>query len=114
MRAGVVIEVTSDLSGLERRFSGPRLQMAQNAFGRRVLADSDFYAMERTGALRRSGFMATSGEEITWSVPYANDAYNWPGKARTERNPNATTRWFETAKRNRLGEWQKFVAGLMQ
>ena len=52
--------------------------------------------------------VATRGE-VTWTTPYAAKAYHDPN-TRTQKNPNATPEWFETAKGEHLGDWERVVA----
>lgn len=113
MSGGITITIESDLSGLERRLGDAALKRAQSAFGRRVMEDSNYFVMYDTGATSRSAAVATAGDEVSWSTPYASEAYN-SGHARTVKNPNAHTHWFEYAKSVRLGEWEKYVGSLLK
>lgn len=113
MSGGITIIVEYDLSGIERKLGDAGLRAAQSAFGRRVMEDSNYFVMYDTGATSRSAAVATAGDEVSWSTPYASEAYN-SGHARTVKNPNAHPRWFEYAKSVRLGEWEKYVGSLFR
>ena len=41
---------------------------------------------------------------------YAGYAYEDPAVAETDHNPKATSKWFEQAQKDRMGDWLRFVA----
>lgn len=104
------ITVERDLSGLESRFGARRLQDVQARLAMQVGDDSNKFCKEDTGQTKST--MRTSSDfkagEVTWSTPYAKDAYYDP-RVRTVKNPSATSRWFETAKSQRLRSWLELV-----
>ena len=69
-----------------------------------ILTDSNTYVRMQDGTLANSAHTEAKGRRIVWSTRYAKKVY-YTGIPRTNRNPLASLRWFEKAKRNHLGEW---------
>lgn len=91
----------------------PQKGLASAALTQQVLKDSNYYCKERTGMLINSAVMHSDPDEgvVQWVTPYARYQYYYP-PTRTERNPNATMQWFETAKAAHLDEWVRLYANL--
>lgn len=104
------LTVTKDLSRLDARFAAGKLKQAQTRLAMQVGADSNKFCKVDTGATQASMQAGSNfeGGEVSWTTPYAVYAYYQPS-ALHQRNPNATSRWFETAKSQRLGDWTKLV-----
>ena len=85
--------------------------VAQKKLDAVVLADSNKYCPMQTGALQKSGIIATviGSGLLSWETPYARKQYYEYPEKRHNRNPNATGKWFETAKANRIKEWERIV-----
>lgn len=81
-------------------------QKANFAMGVQVLEDSNIYCKRDTKALILSSMISSSDDltTIQWVTPYANRQYYLPA-ARKDINPNATWKWFETAKSMYLSDW---------
>lgn len=85
-------------------------QKAQRLLDHMVLNDSDKYAPQATGTLRKKGFDTVLGSGyVTWNVPYAKEVYHKSGEPSLLKNPNARRKWFEVAKAERLKEWERRV-----
>ena len=85
--------------------------VAQKRLDAAVLADSNKYCPMQTGTLQKSAIIATviGSGRISWVTPYARrQYYEYPDK-RHSRNPNATGKWFETAKAKRMKEWERIA-----
>lgn len=108
------LSVTSDIGAIERRFDEGAARENQMKLAMQVGEDSNFYCRVLTGATRDS--MANSSNyaegDVSWTTPYANDIY-YNGHPSTRINPNASLRWFEVAKGQRLqSTWVPLVRSL--
>ena len=77
-----------------------------------VLRDSNLFCPKDTGTLQRSAIIHTviGSGEIEWHTPYAAfQYYNWKGIQGHNRNPRATSKWFETAKARYLDKWLEAI-----
>ena len=104
------IQVTKDLAPLEARFSDDKLKAAQTRLAMQVGDDSNKFCKEDTRQTHDSMKTSSNFEagEVSWTTSYANEAYYDP-RARKQKNPNATSKWFETAKSQRLENWTTLV-----
>lgn len=102
--------VETDLKGLQRKFSSPRLRSINRALAQRVAFDSNRYVKVDSGDLKRSTFQ--TDYEVVWGMPYAKHAYT-KGTPNTSKNPEASLRWFDVAKAKRAKAWAEFVKGLV-
>lgn len=107
---GINIAVTKDLSGLDAKFTASQLKAVQTQLAMQVGNDSNVFCKVDTGQTRATMQSSSRFEagEVSWTTPYASDAYYNP-HTRTEKNPRATSRWFETAKSQRLSSWTELV-----
>lgn len=95
----------------------------QNAFTRglpelseEILGDCNRYAKEASGALIASSLIHSVPAEgkLIWQTPYAKRQY-WEIKtAHTDKNPNATWKWCEVAKRHHLDRWTRQEQALLE
>lgn len=71
-----------------------------------IIADSNFFCKEDTGTLKDSVLSNSRPEHgiIRWLTPYAAHTYNDP-RVRYDKNPNASAKWFEVARDQRLNQW---------
>lgn len=69
-----------------------------------ILTDSNTYVRMQDGTLANSGHTEARGRRIVWNTAYAKKVY-YTGTPRRNRNPLASLRWFEHAKRTHIGEW---------
>lgn len=100
------LSVTNDLDGLTKRFGEYRLKQIQKSLALQVGTDSNKFCKEDTGLTKSTMRTSSNFEagEVSWTTPYANEAYYDP-RVRSVKNPNATSRWFETAKSQRMDSW---------
>ena len=89
-------------------------QKANFAVGVQVLTDSNIYCKRDTKALMLSAIVNSSADLTTvqWTEPYASRQYYLPA-ARKDINPNATFKWFETAKSMYLTDWVRIYNNVM-
>ena len=88
-----------------------KIEECQKLLDSEVRKDSNYYCPHDSGTLQRSGILNTviGSGKIIWNTPYASSQYyDHPNKSH-QHNPNATMQWFETAKANRLKNWEKLV-----
>ncbi len=103
-----IISVDFDPAAIMARINKKKSR-ADFALGTQVLTDSNFYCKEDTKTLIDSSIINSSDDLtlIQWTqYDYARLQYYLPA-ARKDKNPNATWKWFETAKANHLKEWIK-------
>ncbi len=103
----VKIDVTLDLSALDRVASPESVDAAQQLLAERILQHCKPLVPKDTGALRESCSVGDSGKEIAWTVEYAQYVYNM-------EDVNWTTsgtcgHWFEAAKSQHLDDWKQVV-----
>lgn len=101
-----------DLGGVKRKLGPAARRAAQAAFAQRVMRDSNAFCMVDTGDTQQSAGIGSSGDEISWTTPYARYAY-YSSSARTAVNPLAHVKWFEHAKSVRLGTWESYARRLL-
>ncbi len=99
------ITVQFDTAAVGKRCKA-RLKKAQIALDVQVLKDSNYYVPEAEGTLKRSGVIASGNGAVIWDTPYAKKQYHFFENKRKDRNPNASTKWFERAKAVRLKIWE--------
>lgn len=69
-----------------------------------ILTDCNTYVRMQSGNLADSGHTEAGGRRIVWNTAYAKRVY-YTGTPRKNRNPNASLRWCEKAKRLHSAEW---------
>ena len=87
-------------------------QKAQMLLTERVANDSNVHCPVDTGSLRASMHFNGASGDIVWPKEYARYVY-YGGHVLTGKNPQATPAWFETAKKEHEGEWEKLVEGAL-
>ena len=102
------ITVQFDTAAVGKRCKA-RLDRAQMALDIQVLKDSNYYCPDAEGTLMRSGVTASGGGSVEWDTPYAAKQYHFFENKRKDKNPNASTKWFERAKSTRLKIWEALV-----
>jgi hypothetical protein len=87
------------------------IELSQKRLDAQVMKDSNYYCPMDTGALQKSvlGSVIGSGR-LVWDIEYARKMYHFKGNLSKDENPNASTKWFERAKMNKLKEWEKVAA----
>lgn len=84
---------------------------AQKVLDSVVLADSNRFIPFKEGVLEKSGIIHTviGSGYVVWKTPYAKaQYYGHPNKSH-QKNPNATMKWFETAKARFKEKWIRMV-----
>lgn len=103
--------VNVDIAEIESAYDEGNLKRAQTLFARRVGDDSNRYCKWDTGATWESMVGSSDFEsgDITWSTPYAGEAYYNPSVGTHPTVPNGKTephaQWFEVAKGRHLSQW---------
>ena len=81
-----------------------------------ILNDCNLYCKWDEGALAQSANIHSRPElgQVIWQTAYARRQY-WEIKtAYTDKNPNASWKWCEVAKRKHLHQWQQQAQRLLQ
>jgi hypothetical protein len=84
---------------------------AQSALDLQIIKDSNYFCPQDEGYLQASAITASKvGEgELEWNMPYARaQYYGLPNKA-TDKNINARVKWFEEAKAQFSGDWERIA-----
>jgi len=108
------VRVEMDFSGLDVRFSEAALRAKQAAFASRVALDMREHVPFRSGTLQSSEPPNSNYEEgeVIWNTPYAQRVYN-AASVRTELKPTATPQWAEVTKGEKMDDWRRFAAALL-
>lgn len=104
----MTIDLELDTNKVKKRIDN-RLGKVQFELDSQVLKDSNFYAPDSEGFLIDSGIISSKlgTGVLIWNTPYATaQYYGLPNKS-TDKNPNASMKWFEVAKSKRKGAWEK-------
>ena len=105
------LEVKFDTGAIQKRVA-EEIEEKQRILDARVLRDSNLFVPVDTGALRNSSTLHTQigSGLVVWQVPYAaRQYYEWQGIRGHNRNPRATSKWFETAKAKYEAEWLEAI-----
>lgn len=123
--------ITFNKSEIAAKVMGASAKAAESV-AMEILADSNFYAPFRSGALigksNLDGALSPTVENypdegrtvISWRVPYARRMYEGksksgkPFKYGKQSNPNAQSKWFEKAKSLKLADWRKFFEKMLK
>ena len=106
----MTIKIEFDENETEKRIK-ERVYQVQPRFDNLVMRDSNFYCPHDTGTLQKSVITSSrlGSGLLTWNTPYAKaQYYGYPNKSK-HHNPNATGKWFETAKANKIKEWERLA-----
>lgn len=105
-----VHNVAKTVARLEKVF----WEKAMPVVSEQQLTDCNVYVRMQSGNLADSAQIINGGRQIHWRTAYAKRVY-YTGTPRKNRNPNASLRWCEKAKRVYSGEWaaqaSKLVGG---
>ena len=89
-----------------------KVHRAQIKLDIQVVNDSNYYCPKLNNILQPSAVkdtVAGSGK-VRWTVDYARRQYYGEHFDHSKsRNPNATAKWFESAKARRADDWRKLV-----
>ena len=100
-------------TGMTQQKVAEEIQRKQRILDSIVLRDSNLFCPKDTGALQDSGVNSTviGSGSVEWHTPYAaRQYYNWRGgRDSRNRNPRATSKWFETAKAIYGDKWLEAI-----
>ena len=85
---------------------------AQAILDATIIKDSNYYVPLATGVLQKTAITSTvlGSGMIIWDTPYARRQYYGDNFDHSKQyNPNATSKWFESAKARQLSNWVKLV-----
>lgn len=74
------------------------------------MSDCNTYVRRQDGILADS--VRVEGRSITWNTHYAKKVY-YTGTPRRNKNPNASLRWCEVAKRKHAKDWAELASKLV-
>lgn len=76
-----------------------------------ILADCNEYAKEDTGTLIQSSQIHSRPKDglLIWQTPYARRQYWAIRTAYKDKNPKASWKWAEVAKRHHFERWEKLA-----
>ena len=102
------ITLTLDAPGIKRKVAN-NLFFVQQVLDERIAADSNYFCPKDTGGLQGSVLPVQGTGILEWNTPYAKaQYYGLPNKS-TDSNPNASMKWFESAKSRKLKEWVRLA-----
>jgi|WetSurMetagenome_2_1015567.scaffolds.fasta_scaffold381508_2 hypothetical protein len=100
------IKIDFDAKGVQARI-GRRVQSNQFLLDQQIAKDSNYYCPRDVGSLQDSVIpSAAQGVGVLeWNEVYARaQYYDLPNKSK-DKNPNASMKWFEKAKKVFLQKW---------
>ena len=114
---GTSVSVKVNLKAAKARFDAKAQADATEALARQVESDMRPYVKRDTGLLEGSAALDSDfrGGHIKYSATsrgseYAGYAYDDSNVAATDRNPKATSHWFEAAKKACGAKWKGTAA----
>jgi hypothetical protein len=109
----VIVDRAAVVARLENAFKASLPMLSEE-----ILNDCNKYCKEDSRTLIRSSLLQSLPKEgrLIWQTPYAKRQYWEIRTAIKDKNPSATWRWCEKAKRENIGKWtrQAQVAFKMQ
>lgn len=109
--ANVTVKIynkNATISRLKSLFYGKALPVVAET----QLSDCNVYVRMQDGTLADSARVEDGGKRITWNTPYAKRVY-YTGTPSKARNPNASLRWCEVAKRKYSGQWARLASDIV-
>ena len=103
-----VHNVAKTLARLEKAF----WEQAMPVVAEQELTDCNFYVRMQSGNLADSAKHEKGYREIHWRTAYAKRVY-YTGTPRKNRNPNASLRWCEVAKRKYSHQWADIATRIL-
>ena len=85
---------------------------ARPVVAEQILTDCNTYVRMQSGNLANSGHTEAGGKRIVWNTGYAKKVY-YTGTPRKNKNPNASLRWCEVAKRKHANDWAAMASKLI-
>lgn len=104
-------KVSFNAAALREKFA-KKIHRAQMKLDVQIVNDSNYYCPQLNMGLRNSGTSETvaGSGNIRWVTDYARRQYYGLNFDHSRsRNPNATAKWFESAKARKLKQWEKLV-----
>ena len=89
-----------------------KVHRAQKKLDAQVVSDSNYYCPLLNTGLRNSAILQTTRESgrVRWITDYARRQYYGEHFDHSKsRNPNATAKWFESAKARKKDDWEALV-----
>lgn len=103
----VTFDTKKTVKGIE-----DKTKKAQKKLDAKVLADSNFFCPLVSSELQKSGVANTvlGSGKVIWNASYAKKQYYGIKFDHSKSdNPNATAKWFESAKAKHLNSWRSLV-----
>ena len=104
-------KVSFNAAALREKFA-KKIHRAQMKLDVQIVNDSNYYCPKLNNILQPSAVkdtVAGSGK-VRWTVDYARRQYYGEHFDHSKsRNPNATAKWFESAKARKQKQWEKLV-----
>lgn len=107
----MTVKVVLDSKAVEERIE-KRVGGVQATLDAQILKDSNYFCPQDTGTLQKSAInhSVLGSGLLVWQTPYASEQYyNESFSHFHSRNPNATAKWFESAKARRLSAWVRLA-----
>lgn len=92
-----------------------KAQIEKNAMpivAEQILTDCNEFVRMQSGNLANSASVEANGKRIVWDTAYAKRVY-YTGTPLTNRNPSASLRWCEKAKRLYSQQWADMLSKLV-
>ena len=106
------IRLNFDTSRTVKRLADRMGGKVQFAFDNQVMKDSNYFCPMDTGNLISSGIRGSNpgSGKVIWDAPYAKaQYYGVDYNFSKDANPNATSKWFEEAKKRYKKDWLSIV-----
>jgi len=103
--------VSFNVAALKEKFA-QKTHIAQMKLDVQIVNDSNYYCPQLDMGLRNSAISQTvaGSGQVRWVTDYARRQYYGVDFDHSKsRNPNATAKWFESAKARKLEQWRKLV-----
>ena len=110
---GKVTVKTGNIGSIVKRCENVFWQNAMPIVAEQQLTDCNEYVRYQDGILAASATTEKGGKEIHWTTAYAKRVY-YTGTPRRNRNPNASLRWCEVARRHYSREWATMATKLVK
>lgn len=104
-------KVTFNDCAVRGRFS-EKVHRAQMKLDAQIVNDSNYYCPQLTHMMEKSGVSNTviGSGKVRWKADYARRQYYGVNFDHSKSdNPNATAKWFESAKARKKENWKEFV-----
>ncbi|MGP1459147.1 MAG: minor capsid protein [Treponema sp.] len=89
-----------------------KVHRAQMKLDIQIVSDCEYFVPKMNMKLRDSGIAKTvaGSGQVRWTVDYARRQYYGVNFDHSKsRNPNATAKWFESAKARKKEDWRRLV-----